>query len=118
MSGSFTILKITHWFINTLWLFIYDFSHIMKNVINLILATTNRRSVAIKSFIIYPRAGEKQNLSDKLVQMPQCEVHPSLNKDVIVLVTACESKEEDEDLMIKLNNYPELDYMTLVSGFE
>ena len=50
--------------------------------------------------------------------MNDCEIVPSTNKDLIVLVTETNTKKEDIELEEKLNSLESLQMLSMVSGFD
>lgn len=71
----------------------------------------------IKSFVVHPKPGEKKQLLRSLESLDECEVIPSSNQDVIVLVTETESKEHDIELQEKIEALDSLQMLSMVSGF-
>lgn len=72
----------------------------------------------IKSYLVHTSESEKDKLTETLSQTKGCEVNPSTNASVIVLVTDTASLEEEKALEITLNNMSEIKNMALVSGFD
>tara|TARA_Y100000385_G_scaffold192669_1_gene199237 strand:+ start:204 stop:440 length:237 start_codon:yes stop_codon:yes gene_type:complete len=71
----------------------------------------------IKSYIAYPFEGKKDVLIDGLNEIKQCEVIPSKNKEIVVVVTETPSNEEDIKLKELIDNLESLKMISLVSGF-
>ena len=71
----------------------------------------------IKSYLIYPHAGQRESLQKALIDLAECELIPAKNEDVIVLVTDTADRDADKALLEKINKIPGLQHMTLVSGF-
>ncbi|MCP4485101.1 MAG: hypothetical protein GY823_11140 [Flavobacteriaceae bacterium] len=71
----------------------------------------------IKSYIAYPFEGKKDVLIDDLNEIKQCEVIPSKNKEIVVVVTETPSNEEDIKLKELIDNLESLKMISLVSGF-
>ena len=71
----------------------------------------------IKSYLAFPRPGGKGNLESALNTIHECDVIPSENKDILVVVTDTQNEKEEENLLNKINNIESLDHLTLVSGF-
>lgn len=71
----------------------------------------------IKSYVAFPRKGEKDLLIKVLENTEHCEVVPSTNKDVLVLVTDTSNDIEEETLQQILENIEEIEHLNLVSGF-
>ncbi|MEO9806017.1 MAG: hypothetical protein ABJF04_22350 [Reichenbachiella sp.] len=72
----------------------------------------------VKSYLVFPKEGEKNNLVDKLNQLDWCEVLPAQNKDVLVLVTDTLDESDEDNCLNQLNEIQEIKHYTLVSGFE
>lgn len=72
----------------------------------------------IKSYLVHPMDGQKEQLIEKLSQISFCELNPSTNKDVIVLVTDTPSIEDEKQLAQKFEAILEIKNMALVSGFD
>jgi len=71
----------------------------------------------IKSYIVFPRSGEKGELIKVLENTKHCEVVPSINKDVLVLVTDTKNEQEEETLQKILDTTEGVEHLNLVSGF-
>ena len=71
----------------------------------------------IKSYVAFPRKGEKNHLIQVLENTEHCEVVPSTNKDVLVLVTDTENDQQEEILQQVLDSIKEIEHLNLVSGF-
>ena len=72
----------------------------------------------IKSYLAYPVTGQKQALVAALQQIPQCEITPSTNKDLIVIVTESADETAEQALEQQLHAIPSLLSLTLVSGHQ
>ncbi|MEO9967134.1 MAG: hypothetical protein ABJF11_15145 [Reichenbachiella sp.] len=72
----------------------------------------------IKSYLVFPHAGEKSKLTEKLSELKWCEVMPAENKELLVLVTDTTDEADEENCLKKINALTELEHYTLVSGFE
>lgn len=70
----------------------------------------------IKSYLVYPVAGQKSELEAALHNIPACEVTPSTNQDLLVLVTETADETAEELLEAQLQAIPSLQALTLVSG--
>ena len=71
----------------------------------------------IKSYVAFPLKGEKNQLIKVLENTEHCEVVPSTNKDVLVLVTDTENDKQEEALQQVLDSIEEIEHLNLVSGF-
>ena len=72
----------------------------------------------IKSYLVHPQEGQKMQLAGVLSKIEQCEVLPAENKDVLILVTETDSKQEEEVLKERLDSINGIKLMALVSGFD
>lgn len=72
----------------------------------------------ISSYVAYPVENQKEKLIEELSLLNGCEVIPSENKDVLVLVTDTEQKTEEQELQKKINQISSLQYLGFVSGFD
>lgn len=70
----------------------------------------------IKSYLVYPADGQLESLSKTLNGIPNCEVVPSTNENLLVLVTESEDETAESSLENKLKAIPAIQAMTLVSG--
>ena len=71
----------------------------------------------LKSYLVSPRPGWRDELLHVLSLMPQCEVIPADNRDAFILLTSTATPEEDEqleDAIASLNGFVN---MSLVSGY-
>ncbi|MCL6265439.1 hypothetical protein [Flagellimonas myxillae] len=71
----------------------------------------------ITSYLAHPHEGKQQELLEELSAIEACDAVPAQNRDVIALVTATESKEEEAQLKIQLETIKSLKLLAMVSGF-
>ena len=71
----------------------------------------------IKSYLAYPLEGNKQTLIEALQAFDNCEVTPSENEELLIVVTDTETLEEDLILKEKIDAIESLKMLSLVSGF-
>ena len=71
----------------------------------------------IKSYIVYPFTGRKNSLTKEINSLKNCEVIPSENEDVLVVITDTLTIEEDKILKETLDALENLKMISLVSGF-
>ena len=71
----------------------------------------------IKSYLAHPHDGKKEYLLEVLSSIEGCEVLPAENKDILILVTETDSRQEEDVLKEKLDTIPSLKLLALVSGF-
>lgn len=72
----------------------------------------------VKSYLVFPKNGEKARLAARLQEFAWCEVMPAANKEVLVLVTDTADEKEEEKCLNELSEIQEIKHYTLVSGFE
>ncbi len=72
----------------------------------------------IKSYLAYPVNGKRDELAQALRSMPECEIIPSTNQDIIILVTDTIDTKMEEALEKKLRDLSSLQCLTLVSGYK
>ncbi len=72
----------------------------------------------IKSYLAYPTDGKRSELSRVLGNIPGCEVIPSQNQYLLILVTDTPNQESEEELEQLLQSVNELKFLALVSGYE
>ncbi len=73
--------------------------------------------MAIKSYLAHPYNGQKEKLQKELSIIPHCEVIPAANKDVLILVTDTNTRQEEDILKEKLETITSLKLLAMVSGF-
>lgn len=71
----------------------------------------------IKSYLAHPMEGQKLALIQAISAIAQCDVIPAENRDVLVVVTETESKQEEDYLRQQLETIPSLKLLAMVSGF-
>ncbi len=71
----------------------------------------------IKSYLVFPKKGEKDLLTQQLENLHGCEVTPSVNKEVLVLVTDTPNDYEEDSLLETLGSIKEIGHLSLVSGY-
>ena len=72
----------------------------------------------IKSYLIHAFEGKKDKLVEELNRLPQCQVNPATNQDVLVLVTDTPTVHAEKKLAQILESISEIKNMALVSGFD
>lgn len=73
--------------------------------------------MTVKSYLIIPKKGGKENLKAEINTYVECEVTSADNKEVLIVVTETRNEEEDKTLFKKLNNLKDMQLLTLVSAF-
>lgn len=71
----------------------------------------------IKSYLAHPHDGQKETLIKEVKAIAQCDVIPAENKDVLIVVTETNSKEEEDILKAKLDAIKSIKLLAMVSGF-
>lgn len=72
----------------------------------------------IKSYIAYPSDGKKQELINVLNTIKECEVIPSENHKIIIVITETNSREEEKVIEAKLKDINSLMMLSMVAGFD
>ena len=72
----------------------------------------------IKSYIAHPQEGKYQELLSELSNIEGCDIIPSENKEIVVVVTDSKSDSEDKNMQIEIDSIKSLKILSLVSGFE
>ncbi len=71
----------------------------------------------IKSYLAHPIEDKMDVLLDKLSKIEACEVVPSKNQNLIIVVTETIDDDEEQLLQNKLEAIEEIKLLSLVSGF-
>ncbi len=71
----------------------------------------------IKSYLAHPHSGMKEELVLALSQFSECDIFPSENKDVVILITETATTYEDDKLTEKIQRISSLKLLAMVSGF-
>lgn len=72
----------------------------------------------IKSYLVRPHKAKMAELVNALEQFENCEVIPSTNEELVVLVTDTADESSDEKLLSEINQIKSLKMMSMVSGFQ
>jgi nitrate reductase NapAB chaperone NapD len=70
----------------------------------------------IFSYIAFPKQGQKEKLINDLAALEYCEVTPSENKTVLILVTDTPDEEIEKKLQKKLNTLSSLESLGMTFG--
>lgn len=70
----------------------------------------------ILSFLALPQAGGMEQLCSDLSTMEYCEIIPSDNQEVVVLVTDTPDEEAEKNLQKLLKNLPSLQSLSMTFG--
>ncbi|WP_067150756.1 hypothetical protein [Pseudotamlana agarivorans] len=71
----------------------------------------------IKSYLAYPQDGKKDVLISELLNISYCDVIPSENEDLIIVVTETENQKQDDTLKATIEGLDSLKLLAMVSGF-
>ncbi len=71
----------------------------------------------IKSYLAHPQRGKKEELIQALSALQECDVLPSQNEEVIVVVTDTEDEDHEKKLRKKLEDIDSIKLLAMVSGF-
>ncbi len=71
----------------------------------------------IKSYLVHPAKGKKEELLSALKEIVECEVVPAENQNLLALVTDTPNDKEEEMLKEKIEAINSLELMSLVSGY-
>lgn len=72
----------------------------------------------IKSYLAHPHNGKFDELLNDLSGINGCDIIPSTNRELAVLVTDTPSEFEDSKLLSQINELESLKMLSMVSGFE
>lgn len=72
----------------------------------------------VKSYLARPHDGKFSELLHELSLVEGCEIIPSTNHEVAILVTDTETELEDNKLLSQINSIESLKMLSMVSGFE
>ncbi len=70
----------------------------------------------IFSFLAYPEKSMKDQLINDLSEMQYCDVKPSENKDVLILLTDTPDEETNKDLINTIKNLESLQSLSMTFG--
>ena len=71
----------------------------------------------IKSYLAHPHQGKKEELIRDISNLEYCEVIPAQNKDLLIVITETDNKDEEKKLKEKLETIDSLKLLAMVSGF-
>ena len=72
----------------------------------------------IFSYLAMPKSGAKEALCADLAALSHCEVIPSDNQEVVVLVTDTPDETTEDKLQKSLNNLQSLQSLSLTFGYD
>jgi len=68
------------------------------------------------SYLAYPKDGRKKKLIDDLAVLKYCEVMPSENQDILILVTDTPDEVREKELQKKLKQLKSLESLGMTFG--
>jgi nitrate reductase NapAB chaperone NapD len=71
----------------------------------------------IKSYLVYPVQGKQAELETQLRALPECEVHPATNHELLVLITDTPDEAAEKVIEAKLKEIDTLQCLALVAGY-
>ncbi len=72
----------------------------------------------IKSYLAHPHEGKYKELLSELSNIAECDIIPSKNKEIAIVITDTKDDFEDQNLQITINSIKSLKMLSMVSGFE
>ncbi len=72
----------------------------------------------IFSYLAMPKSGAKEALCADLAALSHCEVIPSDNQEIVVLVTDTPDETTEDKLQKSLNNLQSLQSLSLAFGYD
>ncbi len=69
------------------------------------------------SYLAYPVQGAKAKLVKELSAIDYCDVTPSENEDILILVTDTPDENEEKKLQHTLNQLPALQSLSMTFGY-
>ena len=72
----------------------------------------------IFSYLAIPTSGDKELLCISLANLPHCEIIPSDNQEVVVLVTDTPDEATEDKLQKSLKNMQTLQSLSLAFGYD
>jgi nitrate reductase NapAB chaperone NapD len=70
----------------------------------------------IKSYIAYPKPGKGKDLTIRLQSLSECEVLPSVDHNLLILVTDTKDEPSEIRLQQSLESLEDLDCLAMVFG--
>jgi len=77
-----------------------------------------RKKMPIFSYLALPIDGAREMLCTDLAKLPHCEIIPSDNREVVVLVTDTPDDDTENKLQKSLNNLQSLQSLSLTFGYD
>ena len=72
----------------------------------------------IKSYLAHPHIGKYEELLLELSSISDCDVIPSKNEEIAIVITDTKDDLEDSNLQSVINSIKSLKMLSMVSGFE
>ena len=70
----------------------------------------------ICSYVVFPQPGRRDELAERLAALPDCDVEPAANRDLLLLVTDTEDLAEEHRLQARLSAIDAIQCMVLTFG--
>lgn len=70
----------------------------------------------VSSYLIYPVKGQNETLKQEFSTLAGCELTPSTDNKAFILVTECDSQEEEKKLQESFRQFKSIECMSLVFG--
>lgn len=70
----------------------------------------------LKSYLAFPRPGQRDSLTASLSQIPHCQALPAANRDVVVLLTDTPDDPTEATVEESLRSLEHLQFLSLVAG--
>lgn len=72
----------------------------------------------IKSYLAHPHDGQYEQMVSDISHLTSCDVIPSENQEIAIVVTDTADDRQDKELQNKINTLKSLKMLSMVSGFE
>ena len=72
----------------------------------------------IKSYLAHPHDGKYKELLSELSNITECDIIPSQNEEIAIVITDTKDDFEDQNLQNVINSIKSLRMLSMVSGFE
>ncbi|XCF05325.1 hypothetical protein ABI125_11380 [Tamlana crocina] len=70
----------------------------------------------ITSYLAHPHSGRKQRLIEALKALPNCDVVPAENENLLIAITETDNQEQDDKLKQTIENLESLKLLAMVSA--
>lgn len=90
----------------------------MISVIQNLVLLLNHIYMPIKSYLAHPHDGKYEQMVLDISQINNCDIIPSENKEIAIVVTDTLNDHQDKELQNEINTLKSLKMLSMVSGFE